>query len=66
MLQGIDLLVLDGASRSERFHSSRYLRELEQHFPFRFSEVSRQRRKLQRRKVSLTQAMNLFYNEERE
>lgn len=60
VLKGIDLLILDGASRSERFHSYRYLRTLETYFPFRFSEVGRQRRILQRRKVSLTQAMSLF------
>jgi hypothetical protein len=65
VLQGIDLLIVDGASRSERFHSYRYLRALEQYFPFRFSEVGRQRRILQRRKVSLTRAMELIYNEDR-
>jgi hypothetical protein len=56
LIQGFIL----SAGRAGRLYSRAYLRELEAHSPFRFSFTNQQRRKLLRRRASLTRLFEAF------
>ncbi len=45
-------LILDAAGRLPRFHSGAHMSALEAHSPFRFRELARQRRRLERERTS--------------
>lgn len=45
-------LVLDAAGSTPRLYSSAYIKALEAHSPFRFRELARQRRRLERKQTS--------------
>jgi hypothetical protein len=45
-------LVLDAAGSAPRFYSGAYIKALEAHSPFRFRELARQRRRLERERTS--------------
>jgi len=51
--RSIRLLLIDGAGSHRRLYSRAYLRRIEPYLPFRFSYLSRERKKLARRKLSL-------------
>jgi hypothetical protein len=52
---GANLLLIDTINRTSRLYSRGYLRELEAHFPFRFSAFNHQRQRLLRRRDALIQ-----------
>ncbi|MCC7354674.1 MAG: hypothetical protein IT330_13085 [Anaerolineae bacterium] len=58
--RGITQVLLDAAARAGRFHSKGYLRELDAHSPFRFSFLSRLRRRLARQGTSLMTLVEVF------
>jgi len=45
-------LILDAAASTPRFYSAAYTKALEAHSPFRFRELARQRRRLERKRTS--------------
>ncbi len=51
--RSIRLLLIDGAGSRRRLYSRDYLRRIEPYLPFRFSYLSRERKKLARRRLSL-------------
>ncbi len=51
--RSIRLLLIDGAGSHRRLYSRAYLRQIEPYLPFRFSYLSRERKKLARRRLSL-------------
>jgi len=56
----VDPLLINSISQLGRFYSSAYLRQLERHFPFRFTLLRKQRRKLNRHKITLEQLIETF------
>lgn len=54
------LLLVDAVGRADRLYSRRYRRELETHSPFRFSALSKRRKKLGRQRVSLLRLIEAF------
>lgn len=60
MRRSATMLLVDAAGRSGRFHTGRYLRELESHSPFRFSFLRKTRRKLARQRDSLMRLVEAF------
>ncbi|HUV90777.1 MAG TPA: class 1 isoprenoid biosynthesis enzyme, partial [Anaerolineae bacterium] len=60
MVRSASLLLVDAAGRAGRFHTRRYLRDLEAHSPFRFSFLNRSRQRLARQRVSLVRALEAF------
>jgi hypothetical protein len=58
--RGIDLLLIDAAGRARHSYSRAYLRDLETFFPFRFSFLDRQRKKLNRQQLSLSRMIGAF------
>jgi hypothetical protein len=57
MVRSATMLLIDAAGRAGRFHTRRYLRDLEVHSPFRFSFLARARQRLARKRVSLVRAL---------
>jgi hypothetical protein len=57
VLRGIDLLIVANAGKAGHFHTQRYLRALEAGFPFRFSELERQQRRLFGQRLSFDRLM---------
>jgi hypothetical protein len=53
-------LLIDAASSAGRFYSKGYLRGLEVHSPFRFSFLTKQRKRLARKGISLTRLVEAF------
>jgi hypothetical protein len=51
--RSINLLLIDAAGRLQKRYSREYLNEIEPHLPFRFSALARERRSLERRRLSL-------------
>ena len=60
VFRGIDLLLIQGAALAGRFYSPRYRAALEAGFPFRFSEFSRQQRRVFRQGVSFERLLHLL------
>jgi hypothetical protein len=60
MVRSASMLLVDAAGRAGRFHTRRYLRDLEAHSPFRFSFLNRSRKGLARQRVSLVRALEAF------
>jgi len=60
MVRSASLLLVDAAGRAGRFHTRRYLRDLEAHSPFRFSFLNRSRQRLARQRVSLVRMVEAF------
>lgn len=58
--RSIDPLLIDSIGRVGQFYSKDYLRQLEQHFPFRFSALRKQRERLDRQKVTLGRLVERF------
>ncbi len=57
-LKGIDMLLIDACARTSRFYSRRYLRDLEEYFPFRFAYLAEIRKQVERKKPLLNRFMN--------
>ena len=57
---GADLFLIDAISRTDRYYTPSYLRELEAHSPFRFSFLKEQRNDFLRRHRSLGKLMESF------
>ena len=57
--RGIGLVLIDGAGRHSGYYSRQYLTELEKFLPFRFSNLSKQRRRLGRYKLTMGKLMEL-------
>jgi len=55
--RGADLLLMDTISRTDRYYTGAYLRELEAYFPFSFSFLNKQRNDFFRRHGSLIKLM---------
>src|SRR5258706_8618917 len=55
--RGADLLLIDTISRTDRYYTGTYLRELEAHSPFSFSFLNKQRNDFFRRHGSLMKLM---------
>lgn len=53
-------LLIDTASANGRYYTRPYLRQLQNHFPFRFTYLHRQRKQLYRRRASLLDLMEAF------
>jgi hypothetical protein len=53
-------MLIDAVSRSDRFYTRGYLRELEAHSPFRFDFLNRQRRDIVRKHGSLVNLIETF------
>jgi hypothetical protein len=51
--RGADLLLIDAIGRTDNYYSPSYLRQLEAHFPFRFSFLREKRKEFLRRHGSL-------------
>lgn len=62
--RSIDPVLIDTAGRVGNLYSREYLRRLEQHMPFRFAMMKKQREKLERQKVNLSRLMEAFFIEE--
>jgi hypothetical protein len=60
MKRATDLLLVEAAGRAEQFYTRRYLRDLEAHFPFRFSVLRKHRRRLTRQRASLERLAEAF------
>jgi hypothetical protein len=58
LLDCIDPLMVDTVGRAKQYYSKEYLREIEKHLPFRFAPLAKQRQKLARQKLSLTNILN--------
>jgi len=54
------MLLINAASRASRLYTRSYLRELEAHSPFRFSFLSKSRKKLARQRASLMRMIEAF------
>jgi hypothetical protein len=59
-MKGIDLLLIDAALRTEKYYSRAYLKQLEEHFPFRFKYMKKVREKITKKKVTLSRLLGLF------
>lgn len=57
---GATSILIDTASRAERFYTPAYLLELEAHSPFRFSFLNKQRKDFARRNGSLVKLIETF------
>jgi len=55
---GANFLLIDTINRAGRLYSRGYLRELETHFPFRFSVVNHQRQRVLRQRDALAQLLS--------
>jgi hypothetical protein len=53
-------LLIDSIGRARQFYSQSYLREVQAHFPFRFSYLYKQRKKLYQRRKGLSQLVEAF------
>ena len=53
-------LIIGAASLNQRYFRAEYLRNLEAHFPFRFSYLKRVKAQMKRQKVSMTTLMNFM------
>ncbi len=62
-MKGIDLLLIDAALRTEKFYSRAYLRQLEEHFPFRFRYMKKVREKIKKKKITFERIRGLFESE---
>ena len=58
--RGATSILIDTASRAERFYTPAYLRELETHSPFRFSFLNKQRKDFARRNGSVVKLIETF------
>ncbi len=58
--RSIRLLLIDAAGSHRRLYSRAYLRQIEPYMPFRFSYLSRERKKLSRRRLSLANLVDTF------
>ncbi len=58
--RSIHLLLIDAAGSHRRFYTRDYLRQVEPYLPFRFSYLSRERKKLARRRLSLANLVDSF------
>jgi hypothetical protein len=58
--RGANLLLIDAIGRTDNYYSPSYLRELEAHFPFRFSFLKEKRKEFMRRHGSLGKLVELF------
>ena len=63
-MKGIDLLLIDGILRTEKCYSKRYLRLMEEHFPFRFEYVKRVRKEIKKKGISTEQLIELLVERE--
>lgn len=59
-MKGIDLLMIDGILRMEKYYSKAYLAELEPHFPVHFKFMRKVRTELMKRKITLDRVLGLF------
>jgi hypothetical protein len=57
---GATSILIETASRAERFYTPAYLRELETHSPFRFSFLNKQRKDFARRNGSVVKLIETF------
>jgi hypothetical protein len=57
--RGISLILVDAAGRNAQYYSRRYLVELEKYLPFRFQNLNKQRRRLERYKLNMGRLMEL-------
>mgnify|MGYP000885202391 CR=1 FL=1 len=62
-MKGIDLLMIDGILRMEKYYSKAFLMELETHFPVRFKFMNNVRSELKKKKITLNRMMGLFADE---
>lgn len=58
--RGLDPILINTIGRAAPLYSRAYLRALESHMPLRFSALRKERRKLDRHKVSLSSLVNLW------
>ncbi len=58
--RSIRLLLIDAAGAHRRLYSRGYLRQVEPYLPFRFSYLARERKKLNRRRLSLANLVDSF------
>lgn len=58
--RGASSVLLDTASRAERYYTPAYLQKLEAHSPFRFSFLNKQRKDFARRNGSLVKLIETF------
>ena len=56
----LDPLLIDTIGRSGQFYSKEYLHEVEQHYPFRFAAMRKQREKMNRQKLTLGRMVEAF------
>jgi hypothetical protein len=57
--RGIGLILIDAAGRNSQHYSRRYLLELEKFLPFRFQNLNKQRRRLERYKLTMGKLLEL-------
>jgi hypothetical protein len=65
MKRATALLLVEAAGRAEQFYTRPYLRDLEAHFPFRFSVLLKHRRRLTRQRASLEGLAEAFLRSSR-
>ncbi|MBE0698422.1 MAG: hypothetical protein IH586_16015, partial [Anaerolineaceae bacterium] len=56
----IDPLLINSVGQVGSLYSKAYLHQIEQHFPFRFATLRKQREKLNRQKVTLERLFETF------
>ncbi len=59
-MKGIDLLMIDGILRMDKYYSKAFLAELETHFPVRFKFMRKIRAELKKRKITLDRMLGLL------
>lgn len=59
-MKGIDLLMINGILRMERYYSKSFLAELEAHFPVHFKYMKKARMTMRKKKITLDRMMGLF------
>lgn len=59
-MKGIDLLMIDGILRMEKYYSRSFLTELETHFPVNFKFMKRVRSELKKKRITLDRVLGLF------